>query len=58
MAHRAFDNTLWGGSVVDDSVQDAGTQAIRRLNKKLHSDSRVEISLVPIGDVLMLVRKL
>ena len=53
----AIDNVLWGGRVIDESIQDAETRAIRRLNKKLHSDSRVDISLVPIGDGLTLLRK-
>jgi caffeoyl-CoA O-methyltransferase len=31
--------------------------AIRALNKKLHGDDRVAISLVPIADGLTLLRK-
>jgi predicted O-methyltransferase YrrM len=53
----AIDNVLWGGAVIDTSDQDADTVAIRALNKKLHSDNRVAISLVPIADGLTLVRK-
>jgi predicted O-methyltransferase YrrM len=53
----AIDNVLWGGAVADNSVQDDDTRAIRFLNKKIHADSRVEISLVPIGDGLTLARK-
>lgn len=53
----AFDNTLWSGSVADESVTDADTAAIRALNEKLHADDRVEISLLPIGDGLTLCRK-
>lgn len=52
-----FDNTLWGGSVADSDVQDDDTQALRKLNDKLHKDERVSISLVPIGDGLTLARK-
>ncbi|MBV7337792.1 class I SAM-dependent methyltransferase [Chloroflexi bacterium TSY] len=52
-----IDNVLWGGSVIDDERQDADTKAIRALNKKLHGDERVDISLVPIGDGLTLLRK-
>jgi len=52
-----FDNTLWRGSVADPSNQDADTLALRALNKALHEDERVSISLVPIGDGLTLARK-
>ncbi len=52
-----IDNTLWGGSLVDENQQDDSTNAIRALNKKLHADDRVELSLVPIGDGFTLARK-
>ena len=52
-----IDNTLWSGRVIDDTVQDIDTQAIRRLNAKLKIDERVDISLVPISDGLTLARK-
>lgn len=45
---------LWGGSI-NDERQDADTQAIRALNKKLHGDEPIDMSLVPDG--LMLLRK-
>ena len=54
----AIDNVLWGGSVIDDSIQDSSTKAIRKFNKKLYQDERVSISMVPIGDGLTLARKL
>jgi len=53
----AIDNTLWSGKVIDTSVTDADTEAIRRLNMKLRADERVTLSLVPIGDGLTLARK-
>ena len=52
-----IDNVLWGGSVVDEGNQDSSTNAIRALNKQLHADTRVDLSLVPIGDGLTLARK-
>ncbi|MDJ0806493.1 MAG: class I SAM-dependent methyltransferase [Gammaproteobacteria bacterium] len=52
-----FDNTLWGGAVANPEDQDADTQALRELNDRLHTDERVNISLVPIGDGLTLARK-
>jgi caffeoyl-CoA O-methyltransferase len=53
----AIDNVLWGGSVADPSARDADTEALRALNAKLRDDARVTISLVPIGDGLMLARR-
>lgn len=53
----AIDNTLWSGHVADPEVNDADTVAIREFNDALHSDSRVDISLLPIGDGLTLARK-
>jgi predicted O-methyltransferase YrrM len=52
-----IDNVLWHGKVLDDSVQDDDTRAIRALNQKLHYDERVELSLLPIGDGLTLALK-
>jgi Predicted O-methyltransferase len=54
----AVDNVLWHGKVLDDSVQDADTRAIRALNEKLHRDERVIVSMLPIGDGLTLAYKL
>lgn len=53
----AFDNTLWDGKVADASIQDADTEALRRLNEQLYADDRIDISLVPIADGLTLCRK-
>lgn len=52
-----FDNTLWGGAVADPADQEPDTAALRALNRQLHDDARVSISLVPIGDGLTLARK-
>ena len=52
----AIDNVLWGGRVIDDERNDDDTEAIRALNQKLHDDERVDLSLVPIGDGLTLMR--
>ena len=53
----AIDNVLWGGDVADPRKKDEDTEAIRRINKKVHADERVDVSLVPIGDGLTLARK-
>lgn len=54
----AVDNTLWSGSVLDAEDQSKDTKAIRELNKALRKDSRIRLSLVPIGDGLTLAMKL
>jgi len=54
----AIDNVLWQGKVIDSTDQTVDTVAIRAINHKIHDDSRVEASLVPIGDGLTLALKL
>jgi len=53
----AVDNVLWHSRVIDPSVNDADTIAIRNINEKIFRDTRVSISLVPIGDGVTLARK-
>lgn len=53
----AIDNVLWSGKVADSEVQDNQTNKIRSLNQKLHQDSRITLSLVPIADGLTLAMK-
>jgi caffeoyl-CoA O-methyltransferase len=53
----AIDNVLWGGDVANPKKKDEDTEAIRRINRKVHADERVDVSLVPIGDGLTLARK-
>ncbi len=52
-----IDNALWGGRLMDLDNVDASTVSIRSLNESLRDDQRVDISLLPIGDGLMLARK-
>ena len=53
----AIDNVLWGGSVCDPDDSDASTVAIRKLNRFLHNDERVDLTMLPIGDGLTLASK-
>ncbi len=53
----AIDNTLWSGDVADPAKQDADTRAIRSLNRQVHADRRVMMSLLPVADGLTLALK-
>jgi predicted O-methyltransferase YrrM len=53
-----LDNMLWDGAVADNSIQDDTTKAIRKLNEKVSTDSRVNSCLLTVGDGLMLARKI
>ncbi len=53
----AVDNTLWSGRVADPNEQSNTTNSIRNFNAALHQDTRVTLSLVPIGDGVTLARK-
>ena len=53
----ALDNCLWGGKVADPQNQEEETSALRQITKKVHEDTRVDASLIPIGDGLLLARK-
>lgn len=54
----ALDNALWDGRVADANSDDEETRAIRAVNTLVGEDDRVECCLVPIGDGLLLARKL
>ena len=53
----AIDNVLWSGSVTDPESPSSSTPAIRARNTKIRNDDRVSISLVGVGDGLMLARR-
>jgi predicted O-methyltransferase YrrM len=53
-----LDNTLWSGRVSDASADDADTRAIREVNAKIAADGRVDKVMLPIGDGMMLARKI
>jgi caffeoyl-CoA O-methyltransferase len=53
----AVDNTLWHGTVVQPRDKSVDARAVRAFNRRLRTDRRVEIALVPIGDGLTLAWK-
>ena len=52
----AFDNTLWGGKVLDHDPEDEDTRALQALNTKLAVDERITLCLLPVADGVTLVR--
>src|SRR5260370_18813604 len=44
----AIDNVLWSGKVLDESVNDEDTRALRAFNEKLHGDDRVWLSMLAL----------
>lgn len=51
------DNVLWSGKVLNEE-SDKDTRAIQEFNIKVNSDDRVENTLLPVRDGLMLCRKI
>lgn len=51
------DNVLWSGRVVDPSADDGNTRAIRAYNDYAAADERVDVTIVNVGDGLLLARK-
>lgn len=52
-----IDNVLWSGRVIDPGDTSETTTAIRALNDKIVTDSRVWPSMIPVGDGIMLAVK-
>ncbi len=54
-----LDNVLWGGAVADRDDHDEDTVALREVNAWIHqrAPGRYDLSLVPIGDGLTVLRK-
>ena len=51
------DNVLWSGRVMDPSVVDADTVALREFNARVVTDDRVEVVMLSIGDGVSVVRR-
>lgn len=54
-----LDNVLWGGAVVDSEDNSEDTVALRELNAWIYerAPGRFDLSLIPIGDGLTVMRK-
>ncbi|MCH8347688.1 MAG: class I SAM-dependent methyltransferase [Proteobacteria bacterium] len=51
------DNVLWSGAVIDPAAGDENTAAIRAFNEAVMKDQRAYLSMIPVGDGLMLACK-
>jgi caffeoyl-CoA O-methyltransferase len=52
------DNVLWSGKIVDESVTDENTAALRTFNDKVAADDRVEVVVLTAFDGLTIARRL
>ena len=53
----AIDNTIWKGRVLDDADKSKSTESIRKLNKHIKNDDRVEHCILTIYDGMTLCVK-
>lgn len=51
------DNVLWGGQVLDKTTTDQQSKGIIEFNEMIKNDNRIEKTILPIRDGLMIMRK-
>ena len=47
------DNVLWQGTIADDSISDADTDALREFNEAVREDPTLQGAILPVGDGLL-----
>lgn len=53
----SIDNIFAEGRIIDDSVQGESIETVRKMNRDLLTDERVDLTLIPIGDGMTYLRK-
>jgi caffeoyl-CoA O-methyltransferase len=53
----ALDNVFRDGRVTDPDIADESVRAIQDLNEKLHTDERVDLTMLPLADGVTLAMK-
>ncbi|HHP7238090.1 class I SAM-dependent methyltransferase [Longibacter sp.] len=53
----ALDNTFRDGRVAHPDIEEESVQVVHDLNKAIHTDDRVDISMLPLADGVTLARK-
>lgn len=51
------DNTLWSGTVLDETATEKDTVALRDFNDHVCADPRSEVALLPLGDGVTMIRR-
>lgn len=52
-----IDNVCWKGLVTEPNPIKKTPRLMQHLNQKIHADSRVEMTIIPLGDGLSLIQK-
>ena len=53
----AIDNVLWFGRIIDAADTSPDTMALKALNAKIKSDTRVDTAMLPFADGIFMCRK-
>lgn len=53
----ALDNVFRDGRVAEPNPEDESVRAIQELNEKLHTDERVDLTMIPVADGVTLAMK-